>query len=92
MSDVTTRDASFDLGRLQGRMDGLETRFAAHEAFVLKMDGKLDLIQASVDKAVGAREKIASLIKFASFTAGAVGAMAALIGWLMRHVPSVWNN
>lgn len=86
IDDTAPDKAVFELGRLHARVEGLEQRQNNTDNVLSRMDGKLDGIQQSLDRAVGGREKLASLVKYAASLFAILATLGSMIVGALHYI------
>jgi hypothetical protein len=74
----------YEFGRLHGRVGSLEQRVDKHELVLSSIDSKLDTVLLDLAAAVGARDKVQSMMKWSMAAVGALAALTATIGAFFR--------
>lgn len=85
-----TPDLNREVGRLDGRMQAMESRIERHEDDVRsrldKMDGKLDEIQETLAKAAGERSSSSSIGHWV------LAAITALAAWFHVDIGHIFRS
>ncbi len=80
--------ASLDrlIGRLESRVESLESRADQQERTLIQMDGKLDDIKIMLATSAGGRERMNTLAKYGIAFLGAIGSVSAIIVGLIHYL------
>ena len=76
----------YELGKLHGRVDSLETRADQQEKTLISMDGKLDVVLTQLAERDGGQAQMASLTKYGVGILAAVGSVGLAVIELFHYL------